>query len=284
MPDNQKILFFDVDGTLVDFHRQMPESAKTALKRAQANGHKLILCTGRSIYQIYPFLKAFGFDGIVAATGACVTYGGKTVAHHVIGQSRLYRLMQYMDRHDVPRMLQTPTKGVITSRGVKTFGRFEIFHADPPEDTLAVMQKVIGQTEVDDDTAHFFKKYPDAESVVYSGSSVPIKDMALILQGDLKLKATPSSLQADDPGSGEITQLGITKATGMKHLIDYLGMKEEDTIAFGDGPNDIEMLSYAHTSVCLGNGVAEAKAVSDIVTDNIDDDGLAHALEKLGLI
>lgn len=285
MPDNNaKLLFFDIDGTLVDFDHQMPKSAEQALRQAQANGHKLILCTGRSLHQIYPFLLDFGFDGIIGGAGAYVRYGDKLVLQRSFGQSRLYRLMQYMDRHHIPRMLQTPSKGVIMSNAVQKFGRFDIFHTDDPAHTLDQIRSVIGETDVDDDTAHYYDKYADTECVVYSGSEVALKDMALILQGDLKLKVTASSLEVSDTSSGEITRLGITKASGMQALLDYLDKPLEDTIAFGDGPNDIEMLTFAHTSVCLGNGIDAAKAVSDIITDDIDKDGIAKALEHLKLI
>ena len=52
---NRKYIFLDVDGTLVDFNGRLPFSAETALRAAQQNGHRLILCTGRQKSQIYPW-------------------------------------------------------------------------------------------------------------------------------------------------------------------------------------------------------------------------------------
>ncbi len=57
-----KALFFDVDGTLVNFQGKMPASARTALKKAQQNGHQIVLCSGRSKIQIYPWLLELGVD------------------------------------------------------------------------------------------------------------------------------------------------------------------------------------------------------------------------------
>jgi hydroxymethylpyrimidine pyrophosphatase-like HAD family hydrolase len=57
-----------------------------------------------------------------------------------------------------------------------------------------------------------------------------------------------------------------------------------DTIAFGDGPNDLEMLAFAGIGVAMGNGVAAAKEAADMVTAGIDDDGLARAMAQLGLV
>ena len=61
-------------------------------------------------------------------------------------------------------------------------------------------------------------------------------------------------------------------------------MTREDTVAFGDGPNDLQMLEYAGTGVCLGDGSEEAKEKADYITNALADDGVLHAMEHLGLI
>ena len=70
-------LFLDIDGTLVKFDGTMPKSTEEALKAAQKNGHKLILCTGRGCGQIDPWmLEKIAFVGIISSSGARVQYGG----------------------------------------------------------------------------------------------------------------------------------------------------------------------------------------------------------------
>ena len=63
-----------------------------------------------------------------------------------------------------------------------------------------------------------------------------------------------------------------------------MGIPLERTVAFGDGGNDISMVERAGVGVAMGNGIAELKAVADMVTSSVDDDGVARALQKLGLI
>ncbi|MDE6888416.1 MAG: HAD hydrolase family protein, partial [Eubacterium sp.] len=65
-----KVIFFDVDGTLVSFGGQMSESAKEALRKARSNGHQLVICSGRSRGQIYPWLLEVCLDLILSATVA----------------------------------------------------------------------------------------------------------------------------------------------------------------------------------------------------------------------
>ena len=82
---------------------------------------------------------------------------------------------------------------------------------------------------------------------------------------------------------GEITSIGISKAVGLRHAAEYFHVPMSDTIAFGDSANDIEMLEAAEISVAMGNGAPSAKEAADLVTDDIDEDGIANAFRKLGL-
>jgi hydroxymethylpyrimidine pyrophosphatase-like HAD family hydrolase len=74
------------------------------------------------------------------------------------------------------------------------------------------------------------------------------------------------------------------KAKGILAVLDYYGYKPENAMSLGDNPNDVEMLNFTGISVAMGNGVAEAKAVADYVTDDIDEDGWANAMKHFGLI
>lgn len=83
---------------------------------------------------------------------------------------------------------------------------------------------------------------------------------------------------------GDLGVKGIDKAHAIDVLLEHLNAKKADTIAFGDAKVDIPMFEYCEQSVCLGNGGDEAKKAADMVTQAVDDDGLASAFYKLGLI
>ena len=76
---NKKIIFLDVDGTLVNENGIVPESAKVAVKKARKNGHYVFLCTGRSKAEIYEDIMEIGFDGIIAAAGGYIELGDKVL-------------------------------------------------------------------------------------------------------------------------------------------------------------------------------------------------------------
>ena len=98
---HKKIIFLDVDGTLVDFHGDLPESAREAVLQAKANGHRLVVCTGRLKAQIYPQVLAMGFDGIIASAGAYVECDGREIYRHVVDSEHLRRITDYFEAADV---------------------------------------------------------------------------------------------------------------------------------------------------------------------------------------
>ena len=70
----------------------------------------------------------------------------------------------------------------------------------------------------------------------------------------------------------------------MEKYLEHVGVPHEDSIAFGDGPNDLEMIQYAHTGVVMGNGTDRLKALADRVCGRIDEDGIYNGFQELGLI
>ena len=84
MTTNSKLVFIDIDGTLADENHVVPESAKIACKQAQANGHKLFICTGRSVPKIERSILDLGFDGVVSVAGAQANIGDRLLFQHLV--------------------------------------------------------------------------------------------------------------------------------------------------------------------------------------------------------
>ena len=84
--------------------------------------------------------------------------------------------------------------------------------------------------------------------------------------------------------SGEISEKTITKATGMKSILNYFDRSAEDAIAIGDGFNDLCMFEVAKTSVAMGNAPIEVQKKADRITTSLDNNGIYNAFIVLGLI
>ena len=82
----------------------------------------------------------------------------------------------------------------------------------------------------------------------------------------------------------ELTPPGHDKAEGMRMTCRFLGASMADTVAFGDGANDVDMLRAAGLGVAMGGGAEEALRAADLVTAPLGEDGVGLALRRLGLI
>ena len=86
------------------------------------------------------------------------------------------------------------------------------------------------------------------------------------------------------PIFADVTVRGVDKATGMAEFAAHFGFANGETMAFGDGGNDVAMLRAAGAGVAMGNACDEALAAADYVTASVDDDGIRRALEHFGVI
>lgn len=274
-----KLLFFDIDGTLVDFDSKMPESTREALKRAQANGHKCFICSGRSYNQIYPELLTMGFDGIVAAAGGYVEYEGKEICNEVFGKNTVRKIIELLEPTETGLIFQMKDWCVTSKRWQEIFQRvFAKQFGDADFTENEAFKKTLFNDEIE--------TYPDlcqnTESIVYCNCKFTVDELMKLLPPELK--ATMSSFKKPDPYSGEITLADVNKATGITRLMKLLGCDRGDVIGFGDGPNDLDMIEFAGIGVAMGNAQQCVKDIADMVTDDITQDGLYKAMEKLGLI
>jgi Cof subfamily protein (haloacid dehalogenase superfamily) len=133
---DRKIIFIDVDGTLVGFNDKgeyIPESAVTAIHQARANGHKVYLCTGRSKGELYDYIMEIGFDGVVGAAGGFVESDGEMIFHKPLPVETVHELMDFFQENQVHYYLES-NAGLFCEKAAMTeFARK--FFPGMPEDT-----------------------------------------------------------------------------------------------------------------------------------------------------
>lgn len=269
----KKIIFFDIDGTLYDFSGQMPVSTVDALKQAHVNGHKLLICSGRTKFQIYPELFSL-FDGLVGATGAYIEENGNVISEHFMSEEVLEKIIKVADSADAKLAAMTRNYMVLNEKCrdyiLNQFGSMSL--------KKDIVKRIMGEYEI---TEHLEKR-TDIQKILYYGSKWPLEDIAKELSDICDV--TGSSLEQKALTDGEITLKGINKSYGMRKYLELHGLSREDTIAFGDGPNDLDMIEYAGTGIAMGNARQELKDVADYITRDITDDGIEHAMKHFDLI
>lgn len=271
----RKTVFLDIDGTLTTFQGVFPDSAREALAAAKQNGHEMVLCTGRTATQIYPFLRDSGlFSGIVCGAGAEVWRNGETIYEQYVDPEHLSLFVDYMEKTGASYYLQCSSGLYGTS---KITERDSVLFAGDPG-TNKGREEIFGKITTDDHP----KLRRDVNKFAYYEADADIQAIRENL-GDY-FDVMESSFRLTEKSDGEVTIRGITKATGMQIYLDACGLGREDAIAFGDGPNDYEMIDFAGIGVAMGNASDSLKRHADFVTDRVDRNGMKKAFLELGLI
>ncbi len=275
-----KAVFIDVDGTLVDDRGLVPDSARRAVRQARANGHRVFLCTGRSTSQLWPELLDIGFDGVIAAAGGFVETDGTVLAHHHLPVEQVLRVTAFFDARGVDYLLES-NDGLYGSPGIRDRLRQRLVGSATDEDQRDALSH--GRAGfIDSITVAVDPAEIGVTKVSFLGSDVTLDDIRD--EFDDAFDVIPSSVPEFGGTSGELALRGVHKATGIEVLITHLGIDREDTVAIGDGYNDLEMLQHVAIGIAVGTAPQHVLDVADDVTDAPEDDGIHRALRKYGLI
>ena len=277
---NRKVVFIDVDGTLVDYENKLPDSAVTAIRQARENGHKVYICTGRSKAEVYQELWDIGLDGMIGGNGSYVEDDGEVVMHQLITPEQCRHIVDWLHGRGLEFYLES-NEGLFASEHFEEAG----------QSTIQEYTRRKGKADADKMTVR--SVFPE---MIFDGDLYrdDVNKVSFILnsyQDHLdSVEEFPDLKPGTWGGAGEIALFGdlgvkdITKAHAIDVLLEHLNMPIEDTIAFGDAKVDIPMFDYCHDSCCMGSGGDEAKAAAKYVTDDVDRGGLYNAFVHYALI
>ncbi|PJI07582.1 MULTISPECIES: Cof-type HAD-IIB family hydrolase [Clostridium] len=277
----RKIIFMDVDGTLVNDNDIVPDSAAAAIKKARKNGHYIFLCTGRSKAELFDHIIEIGFDGIIAASGGYIEFDNKVIMHKKVQNEDVKHLVKYFNENNIDFYLES-NGGLFASQNCKNHLR-KIIYGDNNLDSKK-------RAELDKGMNPFIECLIEGENLIrddinkvsFLGSPIPIETIKEEFEG--KFNVIPSTVPAFGKNSGELSIPGIHKALAIETLLKYLNLQREDTFAYGDGINDAEMIQYVNTGIAMGNAKEELKNVADDVTDTHDEGGIYNSFKKYKLI
>ena len=253
-----KAIFFDIDGTLLSYgtHRVLP-STIDAFDILRRKGIKTVISSGRPLMLI-PQMPV-DFDGYITVNGGYCFVGNQVLLRNAIDSDDSLRWLDYVEKNDLTTMCFTEREMFINRIDhVAEAMRNQLGFEMPPVLPLSEMR---GR-----ETYQFIAVQP-AE-----------KDAEVL--GTLSHCRMPRW----HPLFTDLIPEGSSKAVGIECLLKHFDIRREETMAFGDGANDIEMLDYVGTGVAMGNAADIVKAHADYVTDSSDDDGIANALTRLGII
>lgn len=271
-----RAVFLDVDGTYADYG-VVPEGHRRAVQAARKAGHRVFLCTGRPVSMLPKSILSAGFDGLVASAGAYAEVAETVLMDRRFPADLAARTVRALDAHDAVYILEAQEALHVPPAALERLrvildAHFEQAPEGPvgSSDILRAVRSTSNRADV-----------PFSKVSVFDS---PVAMERLVEEIGAAIAVVANSVADEGRHSGELFQRGISKADGVAAVIAHLGIAREDTIAAGDGANDLEMIAFAGVGIAIEGSLPELVALADLTAAPPRQEGLVAAFTQLGLI
>lgn len=271
---NRKLLFFDIDGTLLagGMEGYVPESALKALKKAQENGHICVVNTGRTRGFLPRQISAYPFDGYIYGCGTEVVLHGEKLYERIVPDGIKRALIPAVRAANMQIVAEGP----------------EHIYYEEREDIYEPLRGLLEFYDTFGDVEGGIVKTMDSDELEFSKFIVVFdpKDVDIPLFISM-IEDTFAYIPRETMGElsfAEIVPKDCSKATGIDLLAKHYGVTLDDCYVFGDSNNDLSMLTHVKHSIAMEKSSPEVLKVAEYVTTDIDEDGIWNALVHYGLI
>ncbi|MFK2826428.1 Cof-type HAD-IIB family hydrolase [Bacillus sp. B190/17] len=257
----QTIVFFDIDGTLLDHDKKLPASAKEAIHSLKNEGHIAAIATGRAPFAFKEIREELDIHSYVSLNGQYVVLEGEVIYKNPLDTAELQLLSEfsaasqhaiaYMSHEDIKCNVPYHTYVEDSIRSLK------LSFSHPSYDPEYFKNREIYQSLLfctDEQEAYYISRFQKFNFVRWHEYSM------------------------------DVIPTGSSKAIGIEKMIEKLGFTKDQVYAFGDGLNDIEMLQFVGNGVAMGNAYDQVKNIAKHITKDVGDHGIAHGLELVGLL
>ena len=256
--NRKKYLFFDIDGTLAAGgygNTYIPQSTQLALEKLRKAGHFLCIATGRAQALAVDMMHELGFKNMVSDGGYGVTIEDELLGITPLPKDKVVALIRECQRKGFSWGIQTDN----SDTRLVPDERFEALTHD-----IYMNSRIVPGL----DPEHYENLYK-----AYVACLSPSEEQLQTLS-ELPWCRFQKEYIFVEPSD---------KAFGIKRMMSYLGADLSDVIVFGDAKNDLSMFQDPWFKVAMGNAIPELKALADLVTTDVEADGIYNACEQLGL-
>lgn len=251
------IVFFDLDGTLLNDNADVNPNVIQAIEKLKGNGYLPIIATGRSVVEVEHILDKTAIHSIISMNGQLGILNGETIFEKIIDRNTMVRLREMVASRNEEIAFYNRSNLRVTGHNETVKRAYDVIHSPVPA----------------------------IDSEMYKKANI---NMALILTetGDeLYRNEFPElSFIRNSPYSMDVICAGGSKATGIKTFLNVLQMEDVPTFAFGDGYNDFEMFDAVDYRIAMGNAVKPLKEKATYVTETNTRNGIVQGLKHYQLI
>ena len=272
---NIKLITFDLDGTLFNSKKEVTPATLEALDKASSMGIEIVPATGRFWNVIPENVKNIpNIHYSISLNGAEVfdVVNSKSLARFEIPSQRALKMAHVFD--DIPNIIYDC---IINGQG---YMRRELYEKIQDFMVGAWQAKIVSDFRKPLESKNFYEFVAASNGVQKMQVYTLDKDLRLNLLQALPVVFPHNLFTSSIPNNIEINDMKANKGSGLKFLAQYLNIPLENTLAFGDGLNDLSMIKNAGIGAAMGNSCKEILDIADFVTTDCDHDGVAEGIKK----
>lgn len=257
-----KAVVLDVDGTILPHGKTVSPATIAAIQKLREKKLNVVIATGRAPYFSKSIIKETAVNSMVFFNGAYAYHEGQEIFKNSIDKTILNKV----------QLLATDRLHPLTYLAGTSFKSTNLNHPFVVEAYLHDTWKpeLAPPSYWKEQDIYQMFLHCDTEEEKYYQTLVPELDFR---------RWTSEGAKTCD-----VNLSNANKAVGLTKLLEKMGIAPDETVAFGDGLNDIEMLSVAGMGVAMGSARDEVKQAANMVTKSAEEDGVCYGLERLGLI
>lgn len=280
---NMKLIAIDLDGTLLSRTGVITETNQDAIRRRQAEGDLVAISSGRSIHDIEELLRRSRLTcPILSGNGAIAFYENERIYYHALPKDVVQELWDVAHEHGAYVEFYT-NAGVKVLRSGTDLLKGELDEVLPHDQSFS---QEWGEREIEIQNEQFGLTYVDAiedidfeadevyKVFVYSFDRRKLHELRKLYEPRTDILITTAGWTKI-----EIGHPNASKGMALTQLAEHHGIPQADIVAIGDNLNDISMFEVAETRIAMGNAVDPLKDISTHITKDVEDDGVAYALD-----
>lgn len=257
-----KILFLDIDGTVLRPDHTIEESTKTAVKTAKQKGIEVFLATGRPLHEVADIAEALNIESFIGYNGAYAVFQDKVIFDRPLKKETIEHFLHMAKKHGHEMVLYTNEKNYYTSMESTIVTNFidkfqlkknEAYHPSIRDSILGVTIMGADDEKIAD--------YRSEEDLHFSQVNV-------------------SGLE----DCYDVIRDSVNKGIAISEILKLTSLPKESAVAFGDGLNDKEMLQSVGTGIAMGNAHPLLFDYAAMSTTSVTDSGIYNGLVKLGIV